>query len=256
MKMSKSKLNCFLQCPRRFFYDYLDDSMKRSEPEPDSPLQIGIDVHEIFEWYHLQADARNIKPPYRDSIRSILMRHPLSEKYSEFIENFINFNLELIASRGVPDYLPLAVEEELYDAELDFHGIIDVVLEGEDGVILLDYKTGKKARPISEYLLELTFYKILYEKVKKRKVEYCGIYFPKPHKYRMVRALGPDESCEGKGPCIGIDDEIYLLSMIDNVRTIVAESDNVIARYRKEPTFLCNYCDYADLCNDEGFLEV
>lgn len=256
MNMSKSRLNCYLNCPRRYYYDYIDKSIKKDPVEPGSPLEIGLEVHEIFEWFHKNPKAKEIKPPYNESIFNILMEHDNAHKHIDMMQNFVNFNLELIKECGVPKYVPKFVELDLTDANLGLRGIIDVVIETKDGITLLDYKTGKRARPISEYMLELTLYKILYENVCGEKVDYVGIYFPAVDKYRMARVLDLDREPIGKGPFITFDDEIFAIATLENIREKIEEGHTDIKNFKPQPNFLCNYCDYADVCKQEGVLNI
>ena len=247
MRMSKSKAKDFLQCPRKFKYNYIDDLRERVEPEPGTPLRIGLDVHEIFEWYYKQPEAKTIEEPYEEAMWRILMKHPLAEEYMPFLENFIKFNIEeVIPESGVPGYVPPEVELYIHDKDLNLNGIIDAVFDSEDGKIIIDYKTGKP-RAITEYILELTLYKIMYEKATGNKVSHCGIYFPKTNDKRMARCLDLDEECDGKGPCITIEDEFTALDTLDYIREKIDKGE-----FPPKPGFLCNYCDFKNLCMADG----
>ena len=215
----------------------------RDEPEEGSPLKIGTDVHELFEWYYKQPDAAKIKEPYEVSMWKIFARNKDSAKYTNFIDNFIKFNLEMIEDRGVPGYLPVEIEVDLTDKDLEFRGIIDVIFETKDGLVLLDYKTGK-AKSISNHRLELTLYKILYEKVTGKKIRYVGVYFPKVHALRMAKVLEPGEERKEKEPVITLDDELFALSKMDEVRECIEEE-----YFPANPGFLCRYCEHANDCD-------
>lgn len=248
MRMSKSKVLTFQQCPRKFKYDYIDGlSYDRDEPLPGTPLKIGLDVHEIFEWYYKQEEAALISRPYYISIIDILMEHPLViPEYYKFLENFAKFNVRLIEEKGIPGYLPVGVELKLHDENLDLNGIMDVVYEGEDGKIIMDYKTGRP-KPIGDYLLELTLYKILYENVTGEKVSHCGIYFPKNDSIRMAKVLRPGQDPPEKMPLITLEDEFMALDVLDYVNHQIEKKN-----FPAKPGFLCRYCDYENMCMDEG----
>lgn len=247
MRMSKSKAKDFLQCPRKFKYNYIDNLRTKEEPEEGSPLKIGLDVHEIFEWYYKQPEAKKITKPYDQSMWNIFVKHPMAAEYVDFIDNFIQFNVEtLIPENGVPGYVPPEVELYIHDKELNLNGIIDAVFDSEDGKVVVDYKTGKP-RAITEYILELTLYKMLYERHTGKKVAHCGIYFPKTNTMRMARCLEPGEECDNKGPCISLEDEFVALDTLDTIREKIEEED-----FPAKPGFLCRYCDYVNLCTADG----
>lgn len=242
MNLSKSRIIRYLNCPKGYMLDH-EPGYVREEPEDGSPLKIGTDVHELFEWYYKQPDAAKIKEPYEVSMWKIFARNDKSAEYVDFVDNFIEFNKDMIADRGVPGYMPVDIEVDLTDDDLKFRGIIDVVFETEEGLVLLDYKTGKRAKPITDYRLELVLYKILYEKITGKTIRYVGIYFPKVNEIRMAKVLKPGEERSDKEPVITLDDELFALSTMDEVR------ESIEAGYfPPNPSFLCNYCEHSNIC--------
>ena len=47
MKLSKSKINSYLKCPREFKYQYIDEI----EMPPNEYMELGTNVHSIAEYY-------------------------------------------------------------------------------------------------------------------------------------------------------------------------------------------------------------
>lgn len=251
MKLSKSKYNTYKQCPRRYKYDYKDGLIKeREEPEEWSALRIGLDVHEIFEWYYLQPEAEEVKKPYDYDIDQVLRKHPKYDMYPNFMNNFVNFNMRLIEDSGVPGYLPEDVELKLYDPGLNLNGIVDVVFKTNAGRTILDYKTGKP-KGIRQYREELIIYKMLYEAATGKQVDYCGIYFPLVDQYRMMQVIGPGEEVPPKTAAITLEDEFYVLSQMDRMREKIENGE-----FPAKPGFLCGYCDYKNLCIMDGILNA
>lgn len=248
-RLSKSKINTYLQCPRKYKFD-VDAPYDREEPEEGTPLRIGLDVHELFEWYYKQPEAREIKEPYDVSMWKVFSKHPKAVDYVDFIDNFIEFNKVLIEERGVPEYLPIEIETKLHDSDLNFTGIIDAIYESNDGLVLIDYKTGKP-RSIREYRLELVLYKILYEKVIGKEIRYIGVYFPKTDTFRVAKALRPGEEPPDKGAYVTIEDEMMAMATMDEVRDRIEEGF-----FPADPGFLCNYCDYINECKLEGMQDI
>lgn len=251
MRLSKSKINTYKQCPRRYKYDYKDGlARERDEPLEGTPLRIGLDVHEIFEWYYLQPGAAEIKQPYDYDIDQILRQHPKYDMYPNFMDNFVKFNMRLIDDSGVPGYLPEDVELRLHDENLNMVGIIDVVFKTDAGRTILDYKTGKP-KGIRQYREELIIYKMLYEQATGKQVDYCGIYFPLVDQFRMMKVIGPGEEVPPKTAAITLEDEFYVLSDIDDVRERIIKEE-----FPAKPGFLCGYCDYKNLCVLDGILDA
>jgi hypothetical protein len=240
----------YQKCPKEYEYAYSKGLRKYvDEPKPGSPLKIGLDVHELFEWYYLQPEAKKITLPYKERICNILRQNPILDvdEYEPYVTNFAEFNADIARRVGVPKYVPEDVELELYDKDLNIVGIIDAVYRDNGDRILVDYKTSKKPRSLKEYRLELIIYKILYEKVTGKKVDYCGIYFPYVNKFRTMKALGPGEEPPEKEPYFTLEDEFLVLSLIDKTRTDIY---NKI--FPRKPSFLCReYCDFYKECSSE-----
>jgi len=250
VRFSKSKLNTFLSCPRKFWFDYVA-KLPREEPE-EGPLRIGLDVHSIFEWYYLQPEAATLSGDVETEMRRILMGHPLSGLYERYIENFISYNMDIIDSEGVPGYLPKNVELSLYDLDLDFIGIMDAVYDTRDGIVIVDYKTGKSAASFEKYELEMTLYKVLYEKCTGEEVSYCGIFFP----YQGVTRMAKCTDDPFHGPRITSEMEDSALELLDEVREFVKSAGVERELYRATPSYLCRFCDRKSECVDAGMYNI
>ena len=237
-RLSKSKILRYGNCPLGFYLDQQPEHV-RVEPEEGSPLKIGLDVHELFEWYYKQPEAAKITQPYSEAMYKIFQKNPLAIQYMDFIDNFIDWNLEMIADRGVPGYMPVDVEAKIYDKDLDFVGIIDVVFETEEGLVIIDYKTSKRPKSFRENRLELLLYKILYEKATGKKVKYVGIFYPATKAIRMGKILDPGEEAPPKMPTLNLDDEFWALAKLDDTRERID-----LGQFPKNPGFLCDYCDH------------
>lgn len=246
-------MNTFLQCPRRYYYDYKSGIQKTIVP--GSPLEKGLDIHEVFEWYYKQPEALEIKPPYADGVMSLINQHPKALKYPSFMENFAKFNDDFATAYGVPNYIPKEIELDLFDKNLNFRGIIDAVFELGNKRLLVDYKTGKP-RAIREYMIELTLYKILYESVQKKPITHCGIYYPLTNKLSVVTVVPPGTPRPKKIACMTLEDEAAALELLEDVRKRIEFCDNDFESYIPDPGFLCNYCDHRVVCDLDGFERI
>lgn len=260
MRFSKSRLLNYINCPYRFKLDYIMKLKDWSEePEEGSPLRIGLDLHSIFENYY--SLAYTPEPPYDENIYKALMDVEDAYKYEDHIQNFAQFNADVIKYRGVENYRPLTVETEMYDDRHDFIGIIDRVDSTPYGDVILDYKTSKnpsayrdyddpyndpmlnygvgdrvrKSLSESQYSLELTLYKMLYEYNTHRKVYKVGIYFSKKNIMTTMTVTEKDEE--------------RALRILGRVRELIDEE-----QFPRKRGWLCRFCEYAGvICRGGGY---
>jgi RecB family exonuclease len=124
--MSFSKLNTFENCPKRFYYSYIDtEALPQVETEQ---MKRGTRVHTSLEMYgrtgdtaHLTAESRK----YREIVDKILSAD--GDKYYEH-------NMAITKSKS-----PCS-----WDAEsLWLRGIADLLVVNADKAFCFDYKTGK-----------------------------------------------------------------------------------------------------------------
>jgi len=237
MKMSKSRLLVFLQCPERFRLQYVLKLEDREEPEEGSPLKKGIELHQVFEDYYKVEEAKEVEN--ESDILDILLQHPLAHKEDEELEreyhshlaNFAAYNAAELEAKGPEKYIPPGRELNLYDKELDFQGIIDRVENSEDNTFnIVDYKTGRPGT-LKKYVLELALYKILFERKTGKKADKVGIYFSKNGKLRLTKITKEDE-------------EKALKVMADARKQI---DDGF---FPKMPGFLCRFCNFENICSE------
>jgi len=236
MKMSKSRLLNYIQCPERFRLDYILNLRQFQEkPEEGTPLKKGLDLHQIFEDYYTVEEAKGVKN--EEDILNILLQHPLAKKddselqkeYLEHLQHFASYNMHEIEEKGLEKYIPPGRELDLYDKELDFQGIIDRVEETGDGKYdVIDYKTGRPGT-LKKYILELSLYKILFERCTGEKVNKVGIYFSKNNKLRLTEITKKDEE--------------KALECMQAIREAIDAEF-----FPKKPSYFCKWCDHASIC--------
>jgi len=233
MKLSKSKINSYLKCPREFKYRYIDEI----EVPPNEYMITGTNVHEIAEIYskiygnnpqenpkyflELIAKELNIDIPSIDS--------HINGLASFFKETYIENNYKLFSQ-----------EEYLFDETHNFSGITDIILEDEKGdLVVIDYKTGSSSS-FSKYRLEIGYYKMLVESnYPTKKVKNAGIFFTKDNKLRLL------EFCEDKTKQKSMKKEEIEkgLDILYEVRKNINSS-----KFPKKEQFLCKYCTYKEIC--------
>lgn len=230
MRMSKSKLNTYLNCPYNFKLTYIDKLTEYDdEPEDGTPLRIGLDVHKIFEDYYILPAASFVEEPYEETIGELVYSLPKATQYQEHMDNFIAWNAAMVREMGPKDYIPEYRELKLHDKAHNFNGIIDRAEKTEDGFRVLDYKTGKP-KALTQFLEELALYKYLFEATMHEHVSEVGIYFSKTGKLRVIELTETDVE--------------RALNNLEKARKNILNEV-----FTKKPSFLCNYCSNRIICD-------
>ena len=238
MRLSKSSINSFLKCRREFKYQYIDNI----KGEPNDAMQLGTDVHNIAEEFVKNIDMDG---DFYQQMDSIYQSYKTKFDLSQHLLNLsLFFDLLFHDEDTIGGYKIFTAEQYIHDKIHDFSGLADLVLEDEDGKLtVIDYKTGK-AKSIKNYRLELCYYKMVLEyKYPDKEVITAGIVFTKD---AGTRFLNFTEN-QSKGSYVTQEDYEAALALIDFVRREVEEN-----RFYPEPQFLCKYCSYYDICQEEG----
>lgn len=232
MKLSKSKINTYLKCPREFKYRYIDEI----EVEPNEYMELGTNVHLIAETY---AKIYGNNP--QENPRYYL---DLIARQEKIDINEIDIHLDSLASffnRAFieNDYKLFSQEEYLTDEKHNFSGITDIILETQNGdLIVIDYKTGSSSS-FSKCRLELGYYKMLVESNYDKNVIAAGIFFTKDNKLRLL--YFEDEENKRKYICNRELEEG--LNTLYEVRKNINDK-----KFPRNEQFLCRYCTYSDIC--------
>lgn len=233
---SKSKINTFIQCPRQFKYKYIDEL----EDEPNEYMELGLIVHNIAESIAKDIQAGLVDA---DEINNIVYNFGYHDEYDldPHLISLACFFINILDN----GYKIFSVEEKISNPKDHFRGIIDIVLEDKDGdLIVFDYKTSKKTKPLTKYRLELCIYKNLLEyKYPDRKVTTAGIFFTHNNDYRVANFVDEQE----KGAYITTEDYEYVLSLPQQILPIMEK--NI---YLPKRQFLCKFCYFNDKCMEEG----
>ena len=232
MRLSKSKINTYLKCPREFKYRYVDEI----EMPPNEYMELGTNVHLIAENYaKIYGDNPQENPRYYLDLIARQKKIDLDQIDTHLDSLASFFNRAFIEN----DYKVFSQEEYLTDDENNFSGITDIILENPDGeLIVIDYKTGSSSS-FSKCRLELGYYKMLVESNYDKNVVSAGIFFTKDNKLRLLDFK--DEDNKRKYIC---NKELN-----DGIDTLYEVRKNVNAgKFPKEEQFLCQYCTYADIC--------
>ena len=234
MTLSKSKINTFIECPRKFKYRYIDEITE----EANKYMLLGTEVHEIAEEIAIELIEGN-------EIDDVFSNLDYDEKLEDHIKGLEKFFND-IYSNG---YEIFSAEEFIVDEKSNMNGIVDIVIRNEnDELIIFDYKTGQP-RDIGKYKLELCVYKILLEsKYPELNVVSAGIYFTSAGAYRIANFESSNMDyfkSQSKGD-IGDGDFDYVDAVVDNLYETMDRN-----YYITKKGYLCRYCFYKEMCDND-----
>lgn len=232
MKLSKSKINTYLKCPLEFKFQYIDEL----EAEPNVYMQVGTDVHLIAEKFSEKFGDELDGVDIENELVKIAFEENLYD-LDNHIENLATFFREVFVES---DYKLFSQEEYLLDETHRFSGICDIILEDENGdLVVVDYKTGN-SNSFSKYRRELCYYKLLVENVCERDVSSVGIFFTKNGRFRLLDVC--DE--ENKRKFLHSREIDEAIDTFYHVRNEVNKGN-----FYPKRQFLCKFCTYKHICD-------
>ncbi len=232
MKLSKSKINTYLKCPLEFKFQYIDEI----EAEPNIYMQIGTNVHLIAEKFSEKFGDELDDVDIENELVKIAFEENLYD-LDNHIENLATFFREVFVES---DYKLFSQEEYLLDETHRFSGICDIILEDENGdLVVVDYKTGN-SNSFSKYRRELCYYKLLVENVCERDVSSVGIFFTKNGRLRLLDVC--DE--ENKRKFLHSREIDEAINTFYHVRNEVNKGN-----FYPKRQFLCKFCTYKHICD-------
>ena len=232
MKLSKSKVNTYLKCPLEFKFQYIDEI----EVPQNKYMALGSDVHLVAEKFAEKfgddLDDINIE----NELLKIAHDEDIGYELTEHLDNLGSFFKRIFVENK---YKLFSQEEYLIDEDHRFSGICDIILEDENGeLIVIDYKTSKSSS-FSKYRRELCYYKLLVENVYGKTVSQVGVYFTKNDKLRLLEIC--DE--ENKRKYLN-DDEIK--EAVETMYKVRREINN--ENFPAKRQYLCRFCTYRHIC--------
>ena len=220
-KLSKSKINDYLQCPRKFRYRYIDEI----KVPQNIYFKIGSDVHQIAE------DFINIwkRDNSIDILKTLLeLEAPYEGDYKRHCIHMASFFTEKLVDE---EYEVFSAEEYLLSEKYNFSGLADIVLEKDGELTVIDYKSGK-SHTVKKYV---------------KKVRYAGIFFTKDGKYSELMF---DDENKNAIICTQREYESKIELMYE-IREKIEKKE-----FTPNRQFLCKYCDFKKYCDAEGFITL
>lgn len=234
MRLSKSKINTYLKCPLEFKFQYIDEI----EVEPNKYMVLGSDVHLIAEKFaeKFGDDLENVN--VENELISIMNDLDIGYDLTCHVDNLSLFFKEVFVENN---YKLFSQEEYLIDEEHRFSGICDIILEDENGdLVVIDYKTSN-SNTFSKYRRELCYYKLLVENVYGKNVSGVGIFFTKNGRLRILDVCEEENKRKFLNSC-EIDEAI------DTFYHVRHEINN--ANFYPKKQFLCKFCTYKHICDE------
>ena len=234
MKLSKSKVNTYLKCPLEFKFQYIDEI----EMPSNKYMALGSDVHLIAERFSQKFEDDLDDVDIENELLKIVEEEEIGYDLTDHIDNLGSFFRRAFVDN---DYKLFCQEEYLLDEENRFSGICDIILEDENGdLIVIDYKTSKSSS-FSKYRLELCYYKLLVENVFGKPVSRVGIFFTKNGRLRLL------DVCDEENKRYYLNDS-EIQEAIDTLHHVRKDINS--GKFPAKKQFLCRYCTYEDLCNE------
>lgn len=200
-KLSPSKINTFMKCPREFYYNYVE----KVKVSPNIHLVKGSVVHKVLEDFYKEYKPNPKKElsrmfketwkSYREMIKMLEMsREELKVHKKDALQMIMAFydvhrrKMEGVLVQGKAEneqhafYLTKPKFKEMYvkDDELRTRGYIDRIHEDYNGIVTLgDYKTSSKyGIGLSEdYKRQLAIYALLYNSQTGKMADFVSIIF-------------------------------------------------------------------------------
>jgi phage nucleotide-binding protein len=236
VRFSHSRVSTFVQCPYRFKLRYLDGVEIIPDPAADNPLVIGKAMHMGIE----------------EGIPAAVLWY--TEQFSILtdlnIHEMIKLEILLPKVRALIDYDASTFELEVKTR--DFVGYIDLIVNNGDGTVdIFDFKYSNN---LDRYLEseQLHLYKYYLEKVHHLKVGRLGyIFIPKT----AIRQKKTENLYQFRQRLLQTLRELKVtVSVVEydpqKVERFFQDIQSIhsAAEYPKNPTKLCDWCDYQEYC--------
>jgi CRISPR/Cas system-associated exonuclease Cas4 (RecB family) len=233
MKLSKSKINTYLKCPLEFKYQYIDEI----EVEPNKYMILGRNVHSVAETFAEKFGDELEKVNIENELLKIANDLNLSNDVEDHVENLGIFFNEVFVDG---DYRLFSQEEYLHDEIHRFSGICDIILEDENGnLVVIDYKTSN-SNTFSRYRRELCYYKLLVENVYEKDVSKVGIFFTRNGRLRLLDVCEEENKRKFLNSC-EIEDAV---DTFYEVRKKINEG-----HFPARRQYICRFCTYKKICD-------
>lgn len=240
MRFSYSRVGCFGNCPYQYKLRYIDKLKTIPDQEPDNALYLGLALHKGIETGDVEQGIQEYMSHY----------NILTDQNVNWIEQ-LRYQIPRVI-----DLLPEGGEHELEIKTDDFVGFIDYV----HGDTLFDFKFSNN---IDNYLKspQLSIYKNKLELVRPDlKIKHLKyVFVPKISIRQKFKAKPPETLMEFRARLLEhLEASEIKIIEVDYDEDSVTQFDqccqylSVPRSYPKNPTRLCNWCQYQKYCESDG----
>ncbi len=220
-KISFSKIKILETCFRKYTFKYVENE----EEEKNIYLEEGVKFHETIEKF--------LKNFYSLDLDNIELKLYSLEDYKDFFTRLEKIDRKLL-SKNVERFIEVKLELPLYLPSLNLitkiEGYLDLLYVKKDRAIIIDHKNSKKIKYFENYLWQGIIYKTLvYHNLKAKSLFYLN-YLNKIIKLPLEKEEYKNEI------------KIYFSNLIN---------EYLENPYKKNKSFLCNFCSYKNLCEEE-----
>ena len=179
-------LNCWLACPRKWAFRYIDGI--RTPPSP--ALFVGKACHSALEVYYrhrqlgITLEAGDVTGKLLESWAGLVDQEEVTftdvaeeQAMRKQVCDLVTAYLAFVPQDEKPLAVEVALEAPLVDPEsgedlgMPLVGVVDLVLEGQDGPVICDFKTAARSSEPMEisHEIQLSSYAWLYRQITGRK---------------------------------------------------------------------------------------
>ena len=214
-------MQTYLQCPLAYKFSYID----KLPFAPSPAMMKGVELHRMFERFFSVLNKGSVP---KEKFLKMAEDKP---DYLLHLTNFLAFNERILDKAGKKYFKPLYTEKHYTDQKLKLTGIIDVAYQDKDGVLLIDYKTGKyNSAYKTEGRFGLAVYKHLHDEFNEKKVTHWGEYYSAVDAF-WIEKYKPSSM-------------LMMHKRIEKCRKGIEGE-----KFDATPNYLCDWCNYADRCN-------
>lgn len=250
IKLSATRLKTYLTCPRQFRYRYIDEVPTALTGALAFGKVIHQVIHDLHQWsiysgepLHYQVGLSNFARLWE---RVITEEEPVLKDvaeiadYAHLAELILLGYVEAHKEKPQPFLLEFPFEIEMHDEHYGHDyvlcGVIDRIDQEEDGLVIVDFKTGKR-KPSPRDLasdVQLSVYAFATREIFGQEVKEIILYH--------LRDQTPLSSKRGIEQIRQLKD--FLMPHV--VRGIADK------KFAPRPGYWCNFCEFKDRCLLEG----
>ena len=258
---SPSSINTYKQCPRRYYYCYIE----KIPTKPSIHLTRGKVAHSAVEHF-FDLDPEKLDEKNIDFVLKIFLHDMLNQYWTKSKKEFDSLEMQdaqmqmylretrMMMDRWLNTFLTklrnemkthslteafkrlTPIREKQYASEgFGVRGFIDAIFETDDEVILVDYKTSKSGKISPPYKLQLALYAMMYK-------EKHG---------KLPKRVGVDFLRHGE-EYLDVDEDLIKLAKLECELIHVNTQTKEKADYPKKPGPLCKWstgqCDFYGKC--------